>query len=282
MKKTILISGIQGFLGSHLAATLLPDYALYGLAKEKGDLNGIAVFSSQELDAMAIVPDFVVLCHAAVSSGGIALSKEVLYEVNAGLTAQLAHKFKNSKTIYISSASVYGQPAGLIDEQTAADPQNDYAASKLAGETEVLKMPRSTVIRLSSLYGNGMKEVTIIPNYANQALRNKKIEVWGNGARRQNYIAVEDACLCIQSAIENFDAVSGKILLAVAKDEHSNAELAKTIADETAAGIVHIKEDISPSTAYDNQFTRTLLHWEPKTEFKNGIANYIQWKKEQF
>lgn len=282
MKKTILISGIKGFLGSHLAAALKAEWTVYGVGKATGNIDGIQVFPSDGIESVEITPEYVIMCHAAVSSGQVAQPADLLFEVNVGLTQRLIDKFSGSKIVYVSSASVYGTANEAVTENFAVNPKTDYAVSKLEGEKAALNAENAVVIRLSSLYGKHMKEVTIIPNYVNQALQNKKIEVWGKGERMQNYLAVDDACDCIKAVIENFDAVNRKTLLCVGDKEHSNDELAKIIAAGTGSEIIYVNQDTSPSVRYDNSATKKLLDWSPKTVLNKGITHYIQWKKEQF
>lgn len=282
MKKSILISGIKGFLASNILNLLKEKYTIYGIGKEDENWNGITVFSSEEVSQIDIVPDYLILCHAAISSGQDSATIDTLFHVNIEITKQLVEKFTSSAIIYISSASIYDVNNTIITEEAAIQPQSDYAISKLWAEKIVLKTTRSVVIRLSSVYGIGMKENTIIPNYINQALNNGEIEVWGNGERLQNYIHVDDVALCIASTIENFETVVGKILLAVDASEYSNVYLAEIIANETRAKVVFVNEDRSKSLRYDNNVTRKLLNWSSKTNFSEAIFTYIKWKKEQF
>lgn len=282
LKKSILISGIKGFLASNIINLLKEKYTIYGIGKEDENWNGITVFSSKEVSQIDIVPDYLILCHAAISSGQDSATIDTLFHVNIEITKQLVEKFTSSAIIYISSASIYDVNNTIITEEAAIQPQSDYAISKLWAEKIVLKTTRSVVIRLSSVYGIGMKENTIIPNYINQALNNGEIEVWGNGERLQNYIHVDDVALCIVSTIENFETVVGKILLAVDASEYSNVYLAEIIANETRAKVVFVNEDRSKSLRYDNNITRKLLNWSSKTNFSEAIFTYIKWKKEQF
>lgn len=282
LKKSILISGIKGFLASNILNLLKEKYTIYGIGKEDENWNGITVFSSEEVSQIDIVPDYLILCHAAISSGQDSATIDTLFHVNIEITKQLVEKFTSSAIIYISSASIYDVNNTIITEEAAIQPQSDYAISKLWAEKIVLKTTRSVVIRLSSVYGIGMKENTIIPNYINQALNNGEIEVWGNGERLQNYIHVDDVALCIASTIENFETVVGKILLAVDASEYSNVYLAEIIANETRAKVVFVNEDRSKSLRYDNNVTRKLLNWSSKTNFSEAIFTYIKWKKEQF
>lgn len=282
MSKTILISGINGFLASNLVALLKKEYTLYGIAKKAELVDGIEVFSSDRIEEIKIIPDFLIVCHAAVASGSIVLSNELLFEVNVGVTQRLVQKFREAKIIYVSSASIYDLDFNLIRENSTVNPKTDYAISKLWAEQIVAKTQNKVIIRVSSLFGLGMKENTIIPNYVNQALQNGIIEVWGKGERKQNYILVQDACMYIKKAIEKFELVNSQLLLVVSKTEYSNNELAQIIAEETNAKIVYINSDNSKSCSYDNSHTCKLLDWTPNPNFLAEIKKYINWKKRQF
>ncbi len=281
MKKTILISGVKGFLASNLLHLLREEYTIYGVGKIAENWNGITVFSSSEIDKITIQPDYLILCHASISSGQTSAKLEELFQVNVKITEQLVQKFTTAAVIYISSASIYDN-SGLIKEDSPIFPKSDYAISKLWGEQMALKNSNAVIIRLSSLFGIGMKENTIIPNYVNQALLNGEIQVWGKGERMQNYIHVEDVVSCINSVINNFEKGNRKVLLAVHSIEYSNAKLAQIIAEKTNAKLTFINEDHSKSWYYNNNLTQKLLNWSPKIDFKEAIFNYIQWKKEQF
>lgn len=282
MKKTILISGINGFLASNLVNLLKNEYVIYGIGKVGREENGIQIFSSESIDDINIIPDFLILCHASVSSGLVTQSNLSLFYTNVTITEKIIQKFINSKVIYVSSASIYDLSTNLVKEDSSINPKTDYAISKQWAELIVFRKQNSSVIRLSSLFGTGMKENTIIPNYVNQALNKGSIEVWGKGHREQNYIHVYDACKLIKAAIENFDYVKREILLGVSKREYSNSYLAQIISEFTNSKVLFINEDNSKSIHYNNSKTCELLQWVPKANFKEEIHNYIKWKKEQF
>lgn len=281
MKQKIIITGISGFLGSRLKETLKEEFHLFGIGRNENFDSSIKIFSSQKLKEIDFEPDYIVMCHAAVSSGNIGQSVEELYNVNVLLTKKIINKFCTSKIIYISTASIFNTE-NIITEQTTDNPKNQYAISKLWAEKIVLKQNNSLVIRLSSVFGKGMKEQTIIPNYVNQALDNSNIKVWGNGKRLQNYIFVDDICLLIKKAITNFSKARGKVFLGVAKKEYSNLELAKIIAKKTSSEISFINQDNSISLEYNNLITQETFNWKPNSKFKEEIIKYILWKEKQF
>lgn len=212
MKKKIIITGIQGFLGNRLMEMLCADFNVFGIAKNTTIESEVPIFSSTNLDAISVQPDYLIICHAAVSSGNMNLECDILYDANVKLTAQLVSKFNTSKIIYISTASIYCSDGVTINEESLDCPSNYYTISKYWAEKIVLNTKRATVLRLSSLYGIGMSENTIIPNFTNQALSNNIIEVWGEGKRNQNYTHVDDICRCILSSIVAFKRIRSKVL----------------------------------------------------------------------
>lgn len=269
-------------MANHVSKYFSKKYATYGIAKEAGTSNGIKTFSSEHLASIPIQPDYIIICHAAVESGKTLLPSGLLYSVNVELTKRIVSQFKFAKIIYISSASIYDANSPLIDEASPISPQSEYAISKLWAEKLVLQHSQSVVIRPSSIYGIGMKANTIIPNYVEQALGMKQIEVWGKGDRLQNYIHVGDATKFIDCVIENFECVASKVLLMVSNQEWSNKQLALIVAKSTNATIKFVNDDFSKSLRYDNSLSCSLINWLPTRNFETEISNYIQWKIKQF
>ncbi len=274
----ILISGYKGFLGSVLWNKLSIEHNLIGVAREQ-EIDNKESYSINQISTIKETPDIVIMCHASVASGKDKVDTTKLFNSNVHTTKQLVQQFPNSYLIYISSISIYGDSQDLLTEQSAPCPQTEYAISKLWGEKCVSQTENSAILRLTSLYGAGMKENTIIPNYVNQALSIGEIEVWGKGKRKQNYIHVED----VVRYIEHLISTQGKgIFIASGESEVSNIELANLISEEIGAVINFKGNDNSPSIRIDNQITRNSLSIKNKRDIKEGIKEYIQWKKKQF
>jgi len=276
----ILITGVAGFLGRNLIGALHP-HRIMGLGTRDETIEGIPVFSVGNLDKISLSPDILIVGHAAVAAGSQHVPNSVLYEVNVALTEKILDTFKDAFVIYISTASVYDNQLPSIEENSAIAPQSAYAVSKLWAEGMVSRRAHATILRFSSLFGNGMKEETLIPRYVNQALRTGEIEVWGRGERWQNYLHVLDACAYVQLAVENPEKVQGRILLAVSQKEHTNEELANLISREIGARIVHKNTDPAKSLRYNNNVTRSLLGIRRESLFEEQIKNYITWKQRQ-
>lgn len=278
----VLITGIFGFLGKHLAERLCQQHDVVGLyhtSKEIKFSKNIKCFN--ELESIDDDFDVIIMCHAAVVSGTHILDEQSLVESNVGFTKKIIEKFPKVKAIYVSSVTVLGESNEILNEKTPPNPKTDYAFSKLKGENEALKNSNASIVRFSSIYGIGMKENTIIPNYCNQALTSKIIQVWGNGSRYQNYIHVDDAVCLIEKMIAFNDKITFPVLGVYSK-EYSNEEVAKIIANETDSAINYLNEDKSVSYHYNNELTQKVLNWHPQIELKDGLKNYLRWKEKQF
>lgn len=278
----ILVTGVYGFLGFHLANFLVEKHDVFGLYHKKKRENlskKVTVFN--DVTQIYNQPDVVVMCHAAVVSGTTVLSEKELETGNISFTQTLLNCFPKAKIIYISTVAVYGNTTQLITENTGENPQSDYAISKLKAEQLLLKNTAPTIIRFSSLYGNGMKENTIIPIYCQQAMQDKKIVVWGDGSRLQNYIHISDAVLLISKIIENDIKVDFPIL-GVSKKEYSNAQLAEIIKTYTNSEISFNGIDASKSVQYDNTISQKAVNWQPEMDLEKGIKQFIEWKQKQF
>jgi nucleoside-diphosphate-sugar epimerase len=152
MPPRVLITGITGFAGSHLAERLFAGGAeIHGLAFEDPPYPNLAAVANvvrvhrgdiTSVDAVraalrAATPDVVI--HLA----GIAVPTEAARDpgmavrVNVLGTASLVAALEeiDARLVFASSAEVYGTAAGtLVSEDAVVKPTNPYAATKLAAE----------------------------------------------------------------------------------------------------------------------------------------------------
>ena len=279
----ILITGITGFLGTHLMNFLKKEHEIIGVSGNSEKYNtsssSIKVYHPDEVHKINNEIDVFVLCHAAVSSGAVNTNRDLLFNANVKFTERITSLFPNAYHLYISSVSVFGYDEKLINEFTSSNPESEYAVSKLWGEKVTVNLPSSGVLRMSSLYGNGMKDHTIIPTYVSQALINGKIEVYGQGERLQNYLHINDAVLYIEAMISKKQR---GVYLATSVTETSNCQLAEKIAHVTGAIIEYKGIDNSPSRQFNNEYSRSTLNIKGELDLSEGLKEYILWSKKQF
>jgi len=176
-----LITGVTGFIGSHLAERLLAaGVAVRGLARRPEEAAWLAAQGAQiaqaDLAQRAGLDDAVrgcdVVLHTAAWTGGPGLSEQQAWIVNVAATGWLLQAAQDAgvqRFVYFSSVAVYGlNPAPLSDETAPTPPVRQlYPDSKIAAETLVRAAQAdglpTTIVRPASTYGPRGSAWTIGP-----------------------------------------------------------------------------------------------------------------------
>jgi len=167
----VLITGITGFIGSHLAERLLATgVAVRGLARRPEEAAWLAAQGAQivpaDLAQRAGLVEAVRGCdavlHTAAWTGGPGLSEQQAWSVNVAATGWLLQAAQDAgvqRFVYFSSVAVYGLNAAPVIDETAPTPPVDqlYPDSKIAAETLVRAAQAeglpTTIVRPASTYG---------------------------------------------------------------------------------------------------------------------------------
>ena len=212
--RPILVTGVAGFIGSHVARRLaangqkvvgVDDLSMghrSNIPREidfvEGDLSKTATY-----DALPKEIDHV-LHLAGQSSGEISFDDPVAdLEKNTVSTLRLVDyvtRANASKVVYASSMSVYGDvPDGPIAEDHVARPLSCYGVGKLAAENYLkvfAKRTPSLSFRMFNVYGPGQDMSNLrqgmISIYVAQALANNHIVVKGSFDRFRDFVYVDD------------------------------------------------------------------------------------------
>ena len=161
-----------------------------------------------------------------------------------------------------------------VSENSPLNNPNTYGMSKLVGEFIAKFHPHSSITRFSSLYGIGMNETTFLPKIIHSALHKKKITLWGDGSRKQDYLHVADAAeLCILTGLTG---KKGKVYLGANGQSYSNLEVAH-IVQKCVPGcrIEYSGENYAHSSHYNNKWTMKELNFVPKISLDEGIKEMV-------
>ena len=173
LQSPVLITGVTGFIASHLAERLLSDgvpvrgttrqpESARWLAERSADGGGIELVRADLLDAESLrraADGCRAAVHAAAWTGGPELSSDMAWRTNVEGTANVlaaAQAAGVERFIYISSVAVYGvNCAPLVDESMPTLPVGQlYPDSKIAAEALVRASSLPWVIvRPASTYG---------------------------------------------------------------------------------------------------------------------------------
>lgn len=150
----ILVTGSKGQLGSELQL-LAPNYQDMKFIFH--DVDTLDITTETEVNTIfdQLKPDFIINCAAYTAVDKAETEIELAHRINAQAVGNLtsAASRTNARLLHISTDYVFDGTSHVpYNENDPVNPQSAYGRSKLAGETEAIKDPRSLVIRTSWLY----------------------------------------------------------------------------------------------------------------------------------
>lgn len=163
----ILITGIYGFVGSNLTASLKQHHTIYGLDILSPQTDGVEkTFSWNELEQVPPVEAIIHLAGKAHDTKNTAQASEY-FEVNVGLTKLIFDYFLTSgaqKFIFFSSVKAVADSVkgDMLTEDEIPNPQTPYGKSKLEAENYlsgkiIPEEKRVYILRPAMIHGPGNK-----------------------------------------------------------------------------------------------------------------------------
>ncbi len=228
MKRTILITGGAGFIGSHVVRRFIAKYPEYLIvnadkltyAGNLENLTDIEKAKNYKFEKIDIVDKQSVLdlfkkynfdgvIHLAAESHvdrSITSPDEFVFTNIVGtvnlLNAALnnwRNSFEGKLFYHISTDEVYGSlgKEGLFTEKTAYDPRSPYSASKASSDHLVRAYNHTfgvpaLISNCSNNYGPNQFPEKLIPLVINNIKNNKPIPVYGKGENIRDWLYVED------------------------------------------------------------------------------------------
>lgn len=318
--KTYLITGGAGFIGSHLADNLLkegykvividnfcnfyspdlkernvkenlnnPNYLLYRIdIRDYLAVNG--VFESNKIDC--------VIHLAAMAGVRPSIENPTLYqEVNCLGTQNILECMKKhgvNKLVMASSSSVYGNCKEVPFKETfvvdyAISP---YAATKKANEVmthvyHALDNMNVIMLRFFTVFGPRQRPDLAINKFTRLMLAGEEIPMFGDGSTSRDYTYVEDIVDGIKKSIKYVEE-NNNVYEIINLGNSSPISLKNMI--NTIGEVLEVKPKIKElpmqpgdveRTYADITKAKTLLEYNPKTTFKEGIEKFVKWYKNE-
>jgi UDP-glucose 4-epimerase len=238
----ILISGISGFIGSHLERfQQTAGHTIFGLSRSNSQQEW-QTFAWPENDGglanilEKVRPDIIV--HAAGNSfPQLSLTEpERDFEANVGTTFRLLEAMRsvklNARLVLLSSAAVYGEPDQLpIRESTEIKPMTPYGRHKYRAEEICREYGDNgidwTGLRIFSAYGAGLRR-QVIYDCTVRALSGSDLSLKGTGRETRDFIHIDDVVQGIALVSTHRDA-SGRVFNLASGEETPISDIGRLI-----------------------------------------------------
>ena len=308
--KTVFISGIAGFLGSHLARALLAEgYRVTGCDNLLGgDLKNVPpgalrfVADCCDLTTMKRLTydaDIVVHCAATAYEGysmccPTTIAKNI-YDASVCLATAAVHN-KVKRFVFCSSRARYGDQESPFTEDMEPRPRTPYAVAKVAAEQTLQRMSEfygmelviavpHSIIGVGQKYDDPYRNVASI--FINRMLKGKQPIIYGDGSQKHSFSVVDDCIPCLVAMVKKKKAV-GEIINIGPDEEHSMLtvnELAQMIADKLDFELDPIYQGSRPNetklTHCSAAKARELLGYETKHTVSDALDAMIKYIREK-
>lgn len=293
MRMRVLITGIAGFIGSHVADRFLADgHSVCGLddlstGKQKNTSVNFRLCDISSFGAYTTFRSFrpEVVIHLAAQPSLIKSRKMPHVDANTNIIGTLK-TLENSISsvnhfIFASTSAVYDQQARLpIKESSKLNPTSNYGTSKLAAEFYVQNsgIP-CTILRFGNVYGPRqvpLGENQLIPRLLSHIYQGRKFSIYGDGEQVRDYVYVTDVAEAIYSVVTNKTFGIFNVSTGIGT---STNDVANIVKEETGylGEFVHTE-------ARDNRDVilscNKLPKFTPKVYLRKGIRLTVEaWKK---
>ena len=308
VKKTVLVTGGAGFVGSHLCKALL----------ERGNhvvcIDNFISGRLTNIEPLKKNPEFDLLIHdvtepynfyvdeifnLACPASPIFYQRDpiatykttVLGAINA---LDLALRW-NAKIFQASTSEVYGdalvhpQPESYWGNVNPHGVRSCYDEGKRGAESLFFDYFRKhnmhiKVARIFNTYGPNMNvdDGRVVSNFIIQALQNRDITVYGDGKQTRSFCYVDDLIRGMLALMDSDDLVTGPVNLGN-PGEFTMLELAEKVLKQTGSKsklvFMPLPGDDPKFRKPDITLAQTLLGWEPEINLDEGLKKAIEFFK---
>lgn len=313
--KKVLVTGADGFIGSHLTESLLEkgyDVKAFVYYNSFNNWGWLDTFPKEKLDQIEIFAgdirdpngvreamkgvDEVFHLAALIAIPFSYHSPDSYVDTNIKGTLnvlQAARELDTSRILVTSTSEVYGTAQYVpIDEKHPFQGQSPYSATKIGADRLAESFYRSfnlpvSIVRPFNTFGPRQSARAVIPTIISQLLAGKdKIEL-GALTPTRDFNYVKDTAAGFIAIAESDKTIGEEINIATQR-EISIGDLAKEIIEQinSDAEIVCDEKRLRPEKSEvnrllgDNTKIKALTNWKQQYTFEEGIAETIAWIRE--
>jgi NAD dependent epimerase/dehydratase len=309
-EKLVLVTGADGFIGSHLVEELLVrgyrvralsqynSFNFWGWLEDIPVSKNLSVISGDIRDphlCREITRDVDLIFHLAAL---IAIpysykAPDSYIDTNVRGTLNIcmaAMENGNIRVICTSTSEVYGTAIYVpIDEKHPKQPQSPYSASKIAADAVSMSLHNSfglplTIVRPFNTYGPRQSARAIIPSIIIQIANGKKVIKLGDLTPTRDFNYVKDTSSGFIAAAEN-DSTIGRELNLCSGKEISMSDILMMIKDIMQSDVEFVTDNarLRPDKSEvfrllgDNSLIRELTGFSPVFSLKQGLEKTCEW-----
>lgn len=305
-----LVTGGDGFIGSHLVEALLTRgyrvraLVCYNSFNSWGWLEGLShpnltvvagdvrdpFFCDSLCESIDVV--FHLAALIAIPFSYAAPQSYVETNVNGTMNlCQAARRHNVSRFIQTSTSEVYGTAKYVpIDEHHPMQPQSPYSASKIAADAMAMSYFYAfslpvTVARPFNTYGPRQSARAVIPTIISQIASGKKEIQVGDLSPTRDFNYVIDTCAGFIAIAEASDGVVGETINIATNSEVSVSDTLDQIKQLMQSDVKFVvdPERLRPSSSEvfrlwgSNEKISTLTHFAPQFDLTQGLQETIDW-----
>lgn len=309
MKGKILVTGADGFIGSHLTEILLQEgfevraLSQYNSFNNWGWLEGnnhpnLEVVCGDVRDAafcrhISKGCDTVFHLAALIAIPYSYVAPESYVDTNIKGTLNMCQAAMDCgvrRLIVTSTSEVYGTAQYVpIDEKHPRQPQSPYSATKIGADAiaksfyNAFNLP-VVIARPFNTFGPRQSARAIIPTIITQIAAGKRSIKVGDLSPTRDFNFVKDTCLGF-IALGKAENVEGQEINIATGKEVTMKETLETIARLMGVDVEYVvdKERLRPSKSEvfrlcgDNSLITSLTDWRPQYTLEQGLAETIEW-----
>lgn len=304
----IFITGIAGFLGSHLADRFINlghtvsgnDTLIGGYidnVNPKATLHKVNCCDREKMLEITKGVDIVVHAAATAHEGLSVFSpdfitKNIFQASVSTISAAVENKVK--RFVYCTSMARYGNQPAPFTEDMDTKPVDPYGIAKVAGEY-VLKMLAEThgmewniavphnIVGPRQRYDDPYRNVMSI--MINRNLQGKPSIIYGDGQQTRCFSYVDDCVDCLEKMTLDPDIISETINIGPDEGTITISELSSIVANSTGCNLEPIYVDDRPSevkhATCSADKARNVLNYKTKIDIKTSVAKTTEYIKDR-
>jgi len=263
VKKTILVTGGAGFIGSNFVNYIYNKYPEWKIlildaltyagsienlppevknnTRERIEFHYGNVTNAQLVNMLVERSDLIVHFAAETHVSRSIYDNRIFFETDVLGTQTLANAVQKNtdrieKFIHISTSEVYGTAVSeYMDEHHILNPMSPYAAAKAGADRLVYSYHTTynlpvTIVRPFNNYGARQHLEKVIPRFITSAILGENLHVHGDGSAARDFVHVDDTCRALDAILHApMDLVVGKIFNVGSGQHRTVLSIAKDI-----------------------------------------------------